>query len=1106
MAKVQIKTTSKVVPMIYAYTTPEIKRHDGWTKIGYTEQGVGKRIGQQGKTVDVEQKEEWRGTAVYDDGSGEVFTDNDFFRYLKKLKIERKPKTEWFHVSGPESRLMFNDFRTNRGFPDQINPVVPYVLRTEQAKAVSDTQDYMNLHTGTEVLWNAKPRFGKTLSVYDFCKQVDAKLVLIVTNRPAIANSWYEDYEKFLGRESGYVFVSNVDALDNAPLVVKGEDYPEFLLSHNDEDFPGKIQFVSLQDLKGSKWFGDNDIDKLKEVADLNWDVLIIDEAHEGIDTKKTEIAFTRIKRKFTIHLSGTPFKALANDKFPQEAIVNWTYADEQKAKRDWDYNNGPNPYENLPELSLFTYKMSDMIKDEVSKGVDVNGENKKYFFGLNEFFETKNGKFVLDSFVDDFLTALTTQEKYPFSTEELRNEIKHSFWLLNRVDSAKALAKKLNDHPVFKEYKVIIAAGDGKAEEESKDAEILKKSFDKVKNAIRNNDKTITLSVGQLTTGVTIPEWTAVLMLSDVTSPSLYMQAAFRRQNPCLFHNGTSYFRKERAYIFDFAPERSLDIYEQFANDLATETVNGKGHIEKRKKNIRELMNFFPVIGEDDEGVMVELDAEKVLSIPRRIKAKDVVRRGFMHNYLFQNVSRVFGSSSEIYDIINSFDAVGKGTTDNVEKESFDNSTVDEDGNVTLNEDYVEQQAEELFGDRIYDIQKDIEESLTEAEEEVKEERKEKDKLLEAREKIFSENAIKPMLETATEKYGELKSSDKKKLESKITGKAKRTVDALVNNYTFDKKDLDRQREEAVAAHPDNVDVINQEYNKRVASLETSFHESLIESASEFIKDAAKDIVDEVATKKEQEKVNSLVDEIHSHLRGFARTIPSFLMAYGTEEVTLANFDAIIPDNVFKDVTSISIEQFRLLRDGGETVDKVTGEVKHFEGHLFDEVVFDDSIKEFLAKKKELANYFEEGKKEDIFNYIPAQRTNQIFTPKKVVKQMVDMLEQENPECFDDPYKTFIDLYMKSGMYITEIVKRLYNSETMKEFFPDEQERLRHIFENQVYGLAPTEIIYRIAISYILGFSDTIRIDKHNFRMVDALPLVQNGTLEEYLDEQFGE
>ena len=202
----------------------------------------------------------------------------------------------------------------------------------------------------------------------------------------------------------------------------------------------------------------------------------------------------------------------------------------------------------------------------------------------------------------------------------------------------------------------------------------------------------------------------------------------------------------------------------------------------------------------------------------------------------------------------------------------------------------------------------------------------------------------------------------------------------------------------------------------------------------------------------------------------------------------------------------NITLDEFRFLRDGGKYTDSETGEEKEFKGNLFDPVVFDDSVKEFLRLKKKLADYFDEKAIEDIFDYIPPQKTNQIYTPKDVVKRMVDMLEQENPGCFDEPDKTFIDLYMKSGLYITEIVKRLYQSDKMKALYPDGKERLKHIFAEQVYGLAPTEIIYKIATNYILGFGDDINIEKHNFKMADALPYAKEGKLDELLEELYSD
>ena len=332
MAKIKINTVEKVVPMIYAYTTPEIARHDGWTKIGYTEQGVDKRLSQQTHTADVQYHEEWRGTAIYDDGSGDIFSDRDLHAFLRKHGVEQSLGTEWFHINGPDSRAMYYDFKANRG-QVQSREVHPFRLRAEQEDAVNKALDYFNLHENGQFLWNAKPRFGKTLATYELCRRLQAINVLIVTNRPAIANSWYEDYEKFVGRQSGYHFVSSVDGIQGKPYVISRTEYRTYAAHTKDDEFCGCIEFVSLQDLKGSIHFG-GQYNKLEEVAKMKWDILVIDEAHEGIDTFKTDVAFERIYRKYTLHLSGTPFKALANDKFQDHAIYNWTYSDEQKAKQ----------------------------------------------------------------------------------------------------------------------------------------------------------------------------------------------------------------------------------------------------------------------------------------------------------------------------------------------------------------------------------------------------------------------------------------------------------------------------------------------------------------------------------------------------------------------------------------------------------------------------------------------------------------------------------------------------------------------------------------------------------------------------------------------------
>lgn len=1099
---IAIKANRPIIPMIYAYSTPQIAEHDGWIKIGYTEaQSVEDRIKQQTYTANIESKLEWKGAAIYEDGSGISFTDKDFHVYLKKCQIENKRGTEWFHISGSESKVKFYQFKEHQN-PVEVPCVVPYRLRNEQMEAVRLTKNYYENNEAGEFLWNAKPRFGKTLSVYDFCKQINAKKILIVTNRPAIANSWYSDYVKFLGEPSGYRFVSETDSLRGEHFVLTRKQYIDSIGKGNVKGF---IEFLSLQDLKGSIYFGGS-FNKLKEIQELEWDVLVIDEAHEGVDTQKTDIAFDNIKRRFTLHLSGTPFKALANKKFPDDAIYNWTYADEQKAKRDWRSEEGEdNPYETLPRLNLFTYQMSEIVRDELERGIEIEGETEEYAFDLNEFFETKQGRFVHDASVSKFLDALTKQEKFPFSTDELRNELKHTFWLLNRVDSAKALAKKLREHPVFCQYEIVLAAGDGRLDET---AEETGKAYEKVKNAIKQYEKTITLSVGQLTTGVTIPEWTAVLMLCNLHSPALYMQAAFRSQNPHMFYDG-KYWRKENAYVFDFDPARTLTIFEEFANDLSLATANGRGDTETRKANVRELLNFFPVIGEDEQGEMIELDAEKVLSIPRKIRSQEVVRRGFMSNYLFQNISGIFSAPPEVIDIINKFEAVEEPKAKRVTPEDLKGLDIDpKAGGIDLTQETVIGKDKEVFGDKIYG--EGPQEAVTEV---VKTTVDQKVSNTDAAKKVadaVKKVTVTPIINSLKDAYGsEMKKSDVSRVQKVVENKVDTAINKVYVNHGIEQKKAEQDR----LSELQNRDKtgkseiqIEKEFETKQQELNRQLKEDVAKATRTAVDEAQKVAVQTVETKVQERKKDGIEGTVRDHLRGFSRTIPSFLMAYGNDQTTLKTFDTVVPDNVFKEVTSITLAQFRFLRDGGEYTDSETGERKHFRGNLFDSVVFDDSVKEFLRLKQKLADYFDEKNGEDIFDYIPFQKTNQIFTPKPTVKQMVDLLEQENPGCFDDPEKTFIDLYMKSGLYVTEIVKRLYNSAHMKEVFPNAKERLEHIFAKQVFGLAPTEIIYQIALAYILGFDETHDIRHHHFKMADALPYVKNGTLETMLDDLFNE
>lgn len=1068
-----INTTKIVYPQIYAYTLPTEKEDLGWIKIGYTERkNVDDRIKEQTHTAAIRltYSKLWSEPAKFTKNEG-WFKDKQFHSYLRRYKkVSQRQGTEWFYYDGypQKSHQDFMDFRNNQ--KSQIKEQLTYQLRPEQVAAVHQTLDYAHNHPNSEFLWNAKPRFGKTLTTYDLARKLDAKTVLVVTNRPAVANSWFDDFEKFIAWQTNYAFISTNDTLKDRPVLTKDE--------FNNELFSGSkkdrmIAFISLQDLKGAISFGGG-YDKLKWVKDLHWDLLVIDESHEGVDTLKTDIAFNNIKRDFTLNLSGTPFKAVASGKFKQEQIYNWTYADEQQAKANWHDPEKNNPYEKLPKLNLFSYQMSSMITDEINQGAQINGDNIDYAFDLNEFFSTnENGRFIHENDIKKWLDTLTQNEKYPFSTKELRNELKHTFWLLNRVASAKALEKLLREHPVFKNYEIILAAGDGQSIDD--DQTINEKSLDRVKTAIKNHDKTITLSVGQLTTGVTIPEWTAVLVLSNLKSPSQYMQAAFRAQNPWEHMVNGQVYQKENAYVFDFAPERTLIIYDEFANDLSKQTSNGNGTTKDREKNIGRLLNFFPVIAEDNQGKMVELSVNQVLTIPRAIKAQEVVRRGFMSNLLFANISGIFASAGarEILEQLNPVDT-GKKVSHKTEKKiDTRNVKVNDKGEVEVNPEIVVAKTSAHFGEKVYgDITDKIEQASNQDINLVKLTADTfKKKTLAAAKNIAKENGLTAKAaERVTQQH-----SDALAREVQVIQKQRDIRE------TQNKVDLKQAIEES-QENPEKIVKAQAEFKNKKQQIQENYKKELAQKVADQTKQLTNQTTETLLKKAEEKKKNTVEDDIRARLRGFARTIPSFLMAYGASTTELANFDQNIKGDVFKEVTGITLDQFRSLRDTY---------------HFFDETTFNESVQEFLRKRSQLANYFDESQDEDIFDYVPAQKTNQIFTPKRVVKLMLDKLEEEEPNIFKDKNKTFVDLYVKSGLYLTEIIKRLYIG--LEDQIPESNERLKHILEKQIYGFAPSEIIYNIAKNFV--FSPFPNLDNSHLKQLDMIPYAKG---EKRLDMKF--
>lgn len=1046
--KRQIKTTKLVYPQIYAYTLPERVQNTGWQKIGYTEQmDVRKRIEQQVHTAGVNERYEllWSAPAFYlPHERHEDFKDYELHRYLVRNNIERSTDDrlgrEWFYFDGtPErSKQLFDQF-IKRATPTAPSDKVPYTLRREQAQAVeqtlryirdSQTVDFTVPNPRAQYLWNAKPRFGKTLTTYDLIKRLGARNVLIVTNRPAIADSWYSDYRRFV---EGYYFISETGLVRDQAMT--RAEYLEIM----DQD-KKQITFLSLQDLKGARVFGGK-YDKLEWIADLGWDLLVIDEAHEGVDTRKTDKAFERIKRHFTLHLSGTPFKALADNKFAGDQIFNWSYLDEQKAKEaELAADNEAGAHTDMPDLRLFNYKISEATVDTINEGVEINGKRVAPASDLNEFFRVGgNGKFVYEAEVRHFLDLLTTNEKYPFSTPTLRDELRHTFWLVgNRVNSAKAMEKLLRRHPVFSQYKIVLAAGDGKSlsdddevTEEMQDAARNKRSIEKVRQAIAKHDKTITLSVGQLTTGVTIKEWSAVLMLSDIKQETLYTQAIFRAQNPYQYVDAQGELhRKQSAYVFDFSLARVLEVYDKFANSLSEVGATGKITEACRRENVGQLLNFFPVISEDDEGRMVELSAGDVLTLPKARMAVDVVKHRFITNLLFKDIGVVYNIPAEVMRLANKL----SNTTDTgkVANKNREDVRPDPDrGERTRRRINLNRRA--IFGEKIYGEQ--LEQILDDARQSTPDDfgRTFTDKVM--------DGAVEPLISKWIDTYSPSK-TDQTEIRQSYTSKIKQVAQEYSSS---DQAPADAKR--------------------------------LVEATADIIEtDLPRDMVDEREEAEYEREEKSDLDIIRSKLRTFTRAIPSFVMASShPSELNIDNIETVVNDDDFssfftdKEVLArgekFTKDDFRVLRDGGDYEENSV--TKHFDG-FFDKYVFNASIQEFAKKRRDLADYLRVDRREDIFSYIPPQRSNQIFTPRRVVNRMLDILEQYNPGVFSDPTLTFCDLYVKSGLYLAETAKRLFKG--LVDAIPDESARIRHIFERQLYGFAPTRIIADIARNYVYG------------------------------------
>lgn len=488
----------------------------------------------------------------------------------------------------------------------------PIILRPEQRQAVDKTKK--RLDKSGKMLWNAKMRFGKTIAALQLIKEQKYARTLILTHRPVVDQGWFDDFNNIFYDRDDYQYGSRT----------KGETFETL------ESKAGKglkyVYFASMQDLRGSEQVGGK-FDKNNEIFSAPWDLIIIDEAHEGTKTELGQNVIKELLKEHTkiLQLSGTPFNLF--DDYGEEDIYTWDYVMEQKAKMAWDVDNPyvPNPYMSLPAINIYTYDLGTLM----TEGDYIEDERA---FNFREFFRTKDdGTFAHDKDVDRFLDLLCKDDKdslYPYSNEEFRRIFRHTLWVIPGVKAAKALSKKLKDHKTFGLFEVVNVAGDGDEDQESSEA---LKAVEKAMGADPDKTWTITLSCGRLTTGVSVKPWTGVFMLSGSfsTSAAQYMQTIFRVQTPYENHGRM----KENCYAFDFAPDRTLRV---LAESAKVSTKAGKQDEEDRVI-LGDFLNFCPIISIEGSQ-MKPYDVNRMMGQLKKAQIEKVVQCGFEDGALYND------------------------------------------------------------------------------------------------------------------------------------------------------------------------------------------------------------------------------------------------------------------------------------------------------------------------------------------------------------------------------------------------------------------------------------------------------------------------------------
>ena len=640
-----LHTRPAVVPTIYGYVLPDVKDHDGYIKIGYTDRDVETRIKEQLHAAAIKFKVLFKESAMRPDGT--CFTDKDVHKLLRRKGVkqfnEGEDTNEWFACSREEALIAIEELRTETRFEGQRN--WDFEMRGEQKAAVEMTKAYFERAKEDDpehppkFLWNAKMRFGKTFATYELCKAMGFKKILVLTFKPAVESAWQEDLARHV-HFKGWQFVSNKEAKFDAKKL--DEQYDAC-----DKSRP-IVVFGSFQDLLGT-----NDLGGIKAknefIHTTNWDIIVFDEYHFGawrenaknlfekfdeedndFDLEKYQLeeagnaineSFLPITSRHYLYLSGTPFRALNSGEFLEDQVFNWTYSDEQAAKENWDKSLGENPYAALPKMVMLTYKVPDSITANIAinEGYDE--------FDINEFFraevaqkgKVESARFVYEEDVQKWLKMIqgnympvdglklgAERPPMPFSDTTLLNVLSHTLWFLPNVASCYAMYNllKQKQNSFFDDYKIVVCAGTK--------AGIGLDALRPVLNAMGDplKTKTITLSCGKLTTGVTVRPWAGVFMLRNLKSPETYFQTAFRVQSPWEIVNdkGDKEVIKQECYIFDFALERALHQIADYSCRLKVDDTSPE-------QKVADFISFLPVLAFDGAS-MNRIDAQDILDI----------------------------------------------------------------------------------------------------------------------------------------------------------------------------------------------------------------------------------------------------------------------------------------------------------------------------------------------------------------------------------------------------------------------------------------------------------------------------------------------------------